>query len=143
MDLKLNNKCALVSGSTKGIGLAIAAALAGEGARVIVSGRSKASVVIARDEIRQRFPEARLDEFVGDLADAAAVVELVACFPKVDILVNNLGIYEPKPFEEIPDKDWLHFFEINVMSGVRLARAYLPQMKQRNWGRIIFISSES
>jgi NAD(P)-dependent dehydrogenase (short-subunit alcohol dehydrogenase family) len=143
MDLKLKNKCALVSGSAKGIGQAIAAALAGEGAMVIVTGRSKASVVIAQDEIRKQFPEARLDGFAGDLADAAAVVELVGRFPTVDILVNNLGIYEPKPFEEIPDEDWLRFFEINVMSGVRLARAYLPQMKERNWGRIVFISSES
>jgi len=143
MDLKLNNRSALVSGSAKGIGLAIATALAGEGARVIVTGRSKASVVLARDEIRKQFPEARIDEFAGDLADAATVEELVACFPAVDILVNNLGIYEPKAFEEIPDEDWFRFFEINVMSGVRLARAYLPGMKDRNWGRIVFISSES
>jgi NAD(P)-dependent dehydrogenase (short-subunit alcohol dehydrogenase family) len=143
MDLKLKNKCALVSGSAKGIGLAIAALLAGEGARVIVTGRSKASVVIAQDEIRKQFPEASLDGFAGDLADAAAVEELVGRFPAVDILVNNLGIYEPKPFQEIPDEDWLRFFEINVMSGVRLSRAYLPQMKERNWGRIVFISSES
>src|SRR6185369_7436924 len=143
MDLKLKNKCALVSGSAKGIGQAIAAALAGEGARVIVNGRSEASVAAAQAEIRQRFPEAVLDGFAGDLADAAAVVELVGRFPAVDILVNNLGIYEPKPFQEIPDEDWLRLFEINVLSGVRLSRAYLPQMKERNWGRIIFISSES
>jgi NAD(P)-dependent dehydrogenase (short-subunit alcohol dehydrogenase family) len=143
MDLKLNNKCALVSGSAKGIGLAIAAALAGEGARVIVTGRTKASVVTAQAEIKKRFPEAVLEGFAGDLADAAAIVELVGRFPTVDILVNNLGIYEPKPFQEIPDEDWLRFFEINVMSGVRLSRAYLPQMKERNWGRIVFISSES
>jgi NAD(P)-dependent dehydrogenase (short-subunit alcohol dehydrogenase family) len=143
MDLKLNNKCALVSGSAKGIGQAIAAALAGEGARVIVSGRTKASVAAAQAEIRHRFPEAVLEGFAGDLADAAAIVELVGRFPTVDILVNNLGIYEPKPFQEIPDEDWLRFFEINVMSGVRLSRAYLPQMKERNWGRIVFISSES
>ena len=143
MDLKLNGRSALVSGSAKGIGLAIATALAGEGARVIVTGRSKASVVLARDEIRKQFPEARIDEFDGDLADGATVKELVACFPAGDILVNNLGIYEPKAFEEIPDEDWSRFFEINVMSGVRLARAYLPGMKERNWGRIVFISSES
>ena len=143
MDLQLNDKTALVSGSAKGIGLAIATALAGEGAEVIVTGRSKASVVIARDEIIHRFPEARVEVFAGDLADAAAVVELVGRFPAVDILVNNLGIYEPKPFEDIPDEDWLRFFEINVLSGVRLSRAYLPQMKERNWGRIVFISSES
>ena len=143
MDLKLNNTRALVSGSSKGIGLAIATALAGEGARVIVTGRSKASVVIAQEEIRRRFPAALLEGFSGDLSDAAKSAELVEHFPKIDILVNNLGIYEPKAFEEISDEDWFRMFEINVMSGVRLARAYLPQMKQRNWGRIIFISSES
>jgi NAD(P)-dependent dehydrogenase (short-subunit alcohol dehydrogenase family) len=143
MDLKLDDKLALVSGSAKGIGRAIAMALAGEGARVIISGRSRASVVIAQEEIRQQFPGALLEGFTGDLADADAVAELVARFPEVDILVNNLGIYEPKPFEEIPDEDWLRFFQINVMSGVRLARAYLPGMKARNSGRIVFISSES
>jgi NAD(P)-dependent dehydrogenase (short-subunit alcohol dehydrogenase family) len=143
MDLKLTDKTALISGSTKGIGLAIATALAGEGARVIVTGRSKAAVVIAQNEITKQFPEAKLDEFAGNLADAVETTELLKRFPSVDILVNNLGIYEPKPFEEIPDADWLRFFEINVMSGVRLSRAYLPEMKQRNWGRIVFISSES
>jgi len=143
MNLKMNNKCALVTGSAKGIGLAIASALAGEGARVIVTGRSKASVVIAREDILKQYPAAALEEFSGDLTDVAVVTELVERFPEVDILVNNLGIYEPKPFEEIPDEDWLRFFEINVMSGIRLSRAYLPGMKERNWGRIVFISSES
>ncbi len=143
MDLKLKNKRALVSGSAKGIGRAIAMALAAEGARVIVTGRTGESVAAAQAEIRRHVPEAGLDGFAGDLADAAAIKELVARFPTVDILVNNLGIYEPKPFEDIPDEDWLRFFEINVMSGIRLARAYLPQMKERNWGRIVFISSES
>ena len=143
MDLKMKNKCALVTGSAKGIGLAIASALAGEGATVIVTGRSKASVVIAQEEIRKQYPAAALEEFSGDLTDVAEVTKLVERFPELDILVNNLGIYEPKPFEEIPDEDWLRFFEINVMSGVRLARAYLPGMKERNWGRIVFISSES
>jgi NAD(P)-dependent dehydrogenase (short-subunit alcohol dehydrogenase family) len=143
MDLKLKYIHALVSGSAKGIGRAIAAALAGEGARVIVTGRSEASVAAAQIEIRHSFPDARLDGFAGDMADAAVVSELVKRFPEVDILVNNLGIYEPKPFEEIPDADWLRFFEVNVMSGIRLARAYLPGMKTRNWGRIVFISSES
>lgn len=143
MDLNLTKQCALVSGSTKGIGKAIATALAGEGARVIVSGRSAASVSAAQTEIRGRFPGARLDGFAGDLTDAAVVRELVGRFPTVDILVNNLGIYEAKPFAEIPDEDWTRLFETNVMSGVRLARAYLPAMKERNWGRVIFISSES
>ena len=143
MDLNLSNKCALVSGSTKGIGQAIAMELAGEGARVIVTGRSNASVFIALENIRQRYPEARLECFSGDLTDAATVAELVERFPDLDILVNNLGIYEPKPFEEITDDDWVRLFEINVLSGVRLSRAYLPGMKKRNWGRIVFISSES
>ncbi len=143
MDLKLKYLCALVSGSAKGIGLAIATELAAEGARIIVTGRSEASVAAAHAKIRQHVPDARLEGFAGDLSGAAATAELVARFPTMDILVNNLGIYEPKPFEEIPDKDWLHFFDVNVMSGVRLARAYLPQMKERNWGRIVFISSES
>jgi NAD(P)-dependent dehydrogenase (short-subunit alcohol dehydrogenase family) len=143
MDLKLKYIHALVSGSAKGIGRAIATALAGEGARVIVTGRSEASVAAAQIEIRHSFPDARLDGFAGDLADAAEVEKLTRLFPTVDILVNNLGIYEPKQFEDIPDEDWLRFFEINVMSGIRLSRAYLPQMKQRNWGRIVFISSES
>jgi NAD(P)-dependent dehydrogenase (short-subunit alcohol dehydrogenase family) len=143
MDLKLKNKCALVSGSTKGIGLAIATMLAGEGARVIVAGRSKAAVVIAQAGIRNIFPEAVLDGHTGDLADSAGVAELVKHIPSVDILVNNLGIYEPKAFQEISDEDWFRLFEVNVMSGVRLARAYLPGMKQRSWGRIVFISSES
>lgn len=143
MDLKLKNKCALVSGSAKGIGRAIATALAEEGAMVIVNGRSQVSVSEAQEEIMRRCPDARLDGFPGDLSDAAAIKELVGRFPAVDILVNNLGVYEPKPFADIPDADWLRMFEINVMSGVRLARAYLPQMKALNWGRIVFISSES
>lgn len=143
MDLKLRDKLALVTGSTKGIGLAIATALAAEGTRVIVNGRSEASVVVALAQIRERVPEAALQGFHGDLAAAAAAVELVTRFPAVDILVNNLGIFEPKPFEEIPDEDWQRFFDVNVLSGIRLSRAYLPGMKQRNWGRVVFISSES
>jgi hypothetical protein len=143
MDLKLRDKLALVTGSTKGIGLAIATALAAEGARVIVNGRSEASVTTALAEIRERAADALLEGFQGDLADAAAAAKLVTRFPAVDILVNNLGIFEPKPFEEIPDEDWRRFFDVNVLSGVRLSRAYLPGMKQRNWGRVVFISSES
>jgi len=143
MDLKLRDKLALVTGSTKGIGLAIATALAAEGARVIVNGRSETSVAAALAQIRERVADARLEGFAGDLADAAAAAQLVTRFPAVDILVNNLGIFEPKPFEEIPDEDWQRFFDVNVLSGVRLSRAYLPGMKQRNWGRVVFISSES
>ena len=143
MDLELRDKLGLVTGSTKGIGLAIAAALANEGARVIVNGRSEASVSAAINEIGGRVPGAALQGFAGDLATAAAAAELVGRFPAVDILVNNLGIFEPKPFEEISDEDWQRFFDVNVLSGIRLSRAYLPGMKQRNWGRIVFISSES
>lgn len=143
MDLQLANKLALVSGSSKGIGLAIATGLAREGAKVILNGRSQASVEEAINKIRQALPKAQLESFVGDLSDAATVQRLLSQFPAVDILVNNLGIFEPKPFEEISDEDWRRFFEVNVLSGVRLSRAYFPGMKQKNWGRIVFISSES
>ena len=143
MNLKLTDKTALVSGSTKGIGFAIATGLAHEGARVIVNGRSEKSVAEAKEQIDQTVPGARIEGFAGDLSTAAATEMLLQRFPLVDILVNNLGIFEPKPFEDIPDEDWRRFFEVNVLSGVRLSRAYLPGMKQRNWGRIVFISSES
>jgi NAD(P)-dependent dehydrogenase (short-subunit alcohol dehydrogenase family) len=143
MDLNLTNKKALVSGSTKGIGLAIATALAREGALVVVNGRSDASVTTALSGIRESAPNANLVGFAGDLASPEAAKVLGEKFPAVDILVNNLGIFEPKPFEQIPDEDWRRFFEVNVLSGVRLSRMYLPGMKERNWGRIVFISSES
>ena len=143
MNLQLTDKTALVSGSSKGIGFAIACQLAAEGARVIVNGRSAEAVATALNTIRQTVPEATLDGFVGDLATTEAIDALLQRFPAVGILVNNLGIFEPKPFEDITDADWMRFFEINVLSGVRLSRAYLTGMKQRNWGRIVFISSES
>jgi NAD(P)-dependent dehydrogenase (short-subunit alcohol dehydrogenase family) len=143
MNLQLADKLALVSGSSKGIGLAIATGLAREGAKVIINGRSAKSVDDALAKIRQTVPDAKLESFAGDLADGAVVGKLVERFPAVDILVNNLGIFEPKPFEQIPDEDWRRFFDVNVLSGVRLARLCLPAMKRANWGRIIFISSES
>lgn len=143
MDLRLNDKRGLVSGSTKGIGLAIATALAREGCRVIVNGRSGEALADALTQIRAAVPGAQLDGHAGDLSDAVATDGLVRRFPAIDILVNNLGIFEPKPFEEIPDEDWRRFFDVNVLSGVRLSRAYLPGMKARDWGRIVFISSES
>jgi NAD(P)-dependent dehydrogenase (short-subunit alcohol dehydrogenase family) len=143
MNLRLTDKTALVSGSTKGIGFAIATGLAREGARVIVNGRSEKSVAEATKQIDRAVPKAMVKGFVGDLSIAASAETLLQRFPLVDILVNNLGIFEPKPFEDIPDEDWRRFFEVNVLSGVRLSRAYLPGMKERNWGRIIFISSES
>ena len=143
MNLELTDKRALVTGSTKGIGFAIARALSAEGARVIVNGRSDTSVRDALGQIRAAHPDAKLEHFAGDLASAAAAAELVRRWPEVDILVNNLGIFEPRPFEEISDEQWRRFFEVNVLSGVRLSRAYLPGMKRRNWGRVVFISSES
>lgn len=143
MELKLENKSALVSGSTKGIGFAIAMQLAGEGAKVIINGRSESNVAAALKEIRGAIPEAKIEGFTGDLSTEKSTNELLKRYPEIDILVNNLGIYEPKPFENISDDDWRRFFEVNVLSGVRLSRAYVPGMKSRNWGRIIFISSES
>src|SRR5947207_1019255 len=143
MNLKLTDKTALVSGSTKGIGFAIATGLAREGARVIVNGRSEKAVAEAKQQIDRIVPNAKVETFAGDLSTAATTKTLLQRFPLVDIVVNNLGIFEPKPFEDIPDEDWRRFFEVNVLSGVRLSRAYLPGMKQRNWGRIVFISSES
>jgi NAD(P)-dependent dehydrogenase (short-subunit alcohol dehydrogenase family) len=142
MDLQLTDKLALVTGSTAGIGYAIAEALAREGTRVIVNGRTQKAVDGAVAALKAATGKAGLG-FAGDLSTAAAADEVVRQYPGVEILVNNLGIFEPKPFEEIPDDDWRRFFEINVLSGVRLARLVLPAMKQRNWGRIIFISSES
>src|SRR5689334_21039957 len=143
MDLKLTGRKAFISGSTKGIGLAIATSLAREGAHVVINGRNDASVAAALELIRGAVPDAVVEGFSGDLARAAESDRLIRQLPSLDILVNNLGIYEPKPFEEIPDEDWRRFFEVNVLSGVRLSRAYLPGMKERNWGRIVFISSES
>jgi NAD(P)-dependent dehydrogenase (short-subunit alcohol dehydrogenase family) len=143
MDLQLTDKLALISGSTKGIGLAIATGLAREGARVILNGRAETSLNAALAAIGQAVPQAKLASFAGDLSEAAVAEGLFKQFPAVDILVNNLGIFEPKPFEEIPDSDWRRFFEVNVLSGVRLSRAYLPPMQRNHWGRIVFISSES
>ncbi|MEO8876522.1 MAG: SDR family oxidoreductase [Polyangiaceae bacterium] len=142
MDLQLGKKLALVSGSTAGIGFAIAQGLAKEGADVIVNGRTQAAVDGAVAKIAKTGKGAA-HGFAGDLSRADVANDLFAKFPGVEILVNNLGIFEPKPFEEIPDEDWMRFFEVNVLSGVRLSRLYLPGMRKKNWGRIIFISSES
>ena len=142
MDLQLTDKLALVTGSTAGIGYAIAHTLAAEGATVIVNGRSQNAVDDAITKL-QTETKGRLLGFAGDLSKAEVAEALVERFPKVEILINNLGIFEPAAFEDIPDTDWLRFFEINVLSGVRLSRLYLPAMKAADWGRIIFISSES
>ncbi|ACT51599.1 SDR family NAD(P)-dependent oxidoreductase [Methylovorus glucosotrophus] len=142
MDLKLNGKLALVTGSTAGIGYAIAATLAREGAKVIINGRTQSAVNKAIAEIKTSTNTEVLG-FAGDLSTADGADALFKQYPNVEILVNNLGIFEPKPFEEIPDADWIRFFDVNVLSGIRLSRMYLPSMKQADWGRIIFISSES
>jgi NAD(P)-dependent dehydrogenase (short-subunit alcohol dehydrogenase family) len=143
MDFGLKGKKAVVSGSTAGIGLAIAAALAAEGAKVVVNGRSEARVNAALEKIRQRHKSADVQGLAADLGTNAGVESFVKQVPHADVLINNLGIFDPKPFAEIPDAEWLRFFEVNVLSGVRLSRHYLPGMLKNNWGRIIFISSES
>jgi NAD(P)-dependent dehydrogenase (short-subunit alcohol dehydrogenase family) len=142
MDLQLKNRLALVSGSTAGIGLAIATTLAQEGTRVIINGRKQEAVDKVVAELKSG-TGADVLGFAGDLSQADTANDVARRFPDVEILVNNLGIFEPKPFEEIPDEDWKRFFDVNVLSGVRLARLFLPSMKRANWGRIIFISSES
>src|SRR5229473_3347784 len=143
MEFGLKGKRVVVSGSTAGIGFAIAAALAAEGAQVIVNGRTETRVSAAVESIRQRVRNADVRGIPADLGTAQGVAAFLQQVPEADILVNNLGIFEPKPFLEIPDSDWLRFFEANVLSGVRLSRHYLPGMLKKNWGRIIFISSES
>ena len=143
MDLQLEGRTALISGSTKGIGFAVASLLAREGAKVIVNGRSETAVRESTRRILQETPQARVDGLAADLATAEGCSAIARRFPAADILVNNLGIFERKAFEEIADEEWQRFFDVNVMSGVRLSRAYLPGMKQRGWGRIVFISSES
>jgi len=143
MNLQLENKFALVTGSTAGIGFAIAKALAAEGARVIVNGRSETRVTEAIAAIRAHIPSARLEALAHDLSKADGAMETIKRFPDLDVLVNNLGVYEPKPFEQITDAEWSAIIETNVLSGVRLSRHYLPRMKTAGWGRIIFISSES
>jgi NAD(P)-dependent dehydrogenase (short-subunit alcohol dehydrogenase family) len=143
MNLGLQGKTAVVSGSTAGIGLAIAAALAAEGAKVIINGRTQARVDAALKTIQQRVNGADVRGVAADLGNAAGIESFLQQVSAADVLVNNLGIFEVKPFLEIPDAEWLRFFEVNVLSGVRLARAYLPAMLKKNWGRIIFISSES
>lgn len=142
MDLHLEGKLALVSGSTAGIGYAIAEALVREGARVIVNGRTPDTVAAAASKLND-IAAGHAVAFAADLSTAAAANDVARRHPDVDIVINNLGIFEPKDFVDISDEEWNRFFEVNVLSGIRLARLYLPSMKQKNWGRIIFISSES
>jgi NAD(P)-dependent dehydrogenase (short-subunit alcohol dehydrogenase family) len=143
MNLQLENKRALVTGSTLGIGFAIAKTLAAEGAEVIITGRSQKRVDEAIKTIKDEIPKARLQEFAGDLAKPAVAKKLTEQFPQIDILINNLGIYAPKEFTDISDEDWEDIIQTNFMSGMRLSRFYLPQLLERNWGRIVFLASES
>ncbi len=143
MNLKLIGKTALVTGSTAGIGLAIAESLVAEGANVILNGRSRERVEGAVATVKAGTDNARVSGVFADLSTAEGVQKVVDGISDIDILVNNVGIFEPKAFEDIPDTDWLRFFEANVMSGVRLSRHFLPRMKEKGWGRVIFISSES
>ena len=143
MDLQLKGKKVLVTGSTAGIGFASARTFSAEGASVIINGRRQERVDTAIREIRKLQPSADLSGVASDVSNAAGCAKLIQAVPNVDVLVNNMGIFEPKPFEQISDDDWLRFFEANVMSGVRLSRHYLSGMRKRNWGRILFVSSES
>ena len=143
MKIDLSGKTAVVTGSTAGIGKAIAKGLASAGASIVVNGRRRESVENAFGAIRRAVPGSNVRGVAADVATAAGCAKLVAAVPATDILVNNAGIFELKPFFDIPDEDWNRFFETNVMSGVRLSRAYMPGMLEKDWGRVIFISSES
>ena len=143
MKIDLGKHRAIVSGSTAGIGFAIAIGLARAGAAVVLNGRSESSTIEAVRRLLELIPDARVDGIAADLGSAAGANYFVSKAGSADIVVNNLGIYGPKPFAEITDAEWVHYFEANVMSGVRLARHYFPRMLAANWGRIIFISSES
>lgn len=143
MDLELINKTALVTGSTKGIGHAIARALVREGATVYINGRTPQAVEKAISSLQSETPGAQLHPAAADVGTAEGCDSLIRLVPDVDILINNTGIFEPKAFETIPDADWERFFQVNVMSGVRLTRHYLQGMLARNWGRVQFIASES
>lgn len=143
MDLQLQGKKVLVTGSTAGIGFATARAFAAEAADVVVNGRTQARVDAAIRRIRGPNVNATVSGVAADVSNAAGCAQLVQAAPAVDVLVNNMGIFEPEPFEKIADEDWMHLFEANVMSGVRLSRHYLAGMREKNWGRILFVSSES
>ncbi|MGE4536075.1 MAG: SDR family NAD(P)-dependent oxidoreductase [Desulfovibrio sp.] len=143
MNIDLSGKTAIITGSTKGIGLATAKGLAACGATVLVNGRRQQDVDAAIAAIKGAVPGAQVIGFAGDLGTAQGCGELVAAQPDCDILVNNVGIFGPQDFFETPDSEWFRFFEVNVMSGVRLSRAYLPGMRTRGWGRVVFLSSES
>jgi NAD(P)-dependent dehydrogenase (short-subunit alcohol dehydrogenase family) len=143
MKIDLTGKTALVTGSTSGIGHAIAKGLAATGAEIVINGRTQPKVDAAIAAITKAVPGAKVKGVAADVSTAAGCKALAAALPNVDILINNAGIFEPKGFFDIPDEDWTRFYEVNVMSGIRLSRAYMQGMLKRNWGRIVFISSES
>jgi NAD(P)-dependent dehydrogenase (short-subunit alcohol dehydrogenase family) len=143
MDLKLKHKTAFISGSTAGIGLATAKRFLAEGARVVINGRTQDAVDKMVNELGTSYGHAQVSGIAADFSKPDQVDALIAALPEIDILINNVAIFEPKAFEEIPDEDWMRFFEVNVMSGIRLSRYLFPKMIKKNWGRIIFISSES
>ncbi len=144
LDLNLQGKLALITGSTRGIGLASAKGLAAMGAEVIIHGRTQAATERAKSIVQEHAPAAILQSIEADLATADGCAALIDAIPKVDILVNNVGIYEPKPFFDISDEDWQQMMDVNIMSGVRLTRHYLKAMLDANgWGRVVFVSSES
>jgi NAD(P)-dependent dehydrogenase (short-subunit alcohol dehydrogenase family) len=143
MNFDLQGKKAVVSGSTAGIGFAVAKALALEGATVVLNGRSQDRVDAAVDRLRSSVDRGEVRGVAADLGTAEGCAKLIREVPDTDVLVNNVGIFEAKPFADIGDAEWLRFFEVNVLSGVRLSRAYLPGMLAKNWGRIVFVSSES
>ncbi|RFZ84727.1 SDR family oxidoreductase [Mucilaginibacter terrenus] len=143
MDLQIKSKVALITGSTAGIGYAIAKSLANEGATVVINGRGAERVNNAVEKIKSETGNENVRGIAADFSDVQQIDHLITSLPDVDILVNNVGIFDPKEFGKIPDEEWLRFYEVNVLSGVRLSRAYLPKMLTKNWGRIIFISSES
>ena len=143
MDLQLNGKVALVTGSTAGIGYAIAKSLASEGARVYINGRDQNKVDTVAHKLINETGNKNIKGIAADFSDIQQIQNLLTQLPEIDILVNNVGIFEPKEFSAITDEDWFKFYEVNVLSGVRLSRAYFDKMIAKNWGRIIFISSES
>jgi NAD(P)-dependent dehydrogenase (short-subunit alcohol dehydrogenase family) len=143
MDLQLRGKKALVTGSTAGIGLAIAQKLLEEGAEVVITGRTDKRIQEAITQLAEAVPGASISGVAVDFARKKEIDQLLQQVPDVDILVNNVGIFEPKNFADIPDEDWFRFYEVNVLSGVRLSRHYFPRMLSMDWGRILFISSES
>ncbi|HEV8592278.1 MAG TPA: SDR family oxidoreductase, partial [Pyrinomonadaceae bacterium] len=143
MNLKLIGKTALITGSTAGIGLAIAESLVAEGANVILNGRTRERVEGAVQTVKSGVENARVSGVVADLSTAEGAEKVINGISDIDILVNNVGTYQLKQFDEISDDDWISLFNLNVMSGVRLSRHYLPKMREKNWGRIVFISSES